>query len=59
MTGQVHEVGPGCYVWLRLPGSWGETNIGLVALSVNVLVLLIVSALTQSRTAAQSQAHSL
>lgn len=23
-------VAPGCYVWLRLPGGWGETNIGLV-----------------------------
>lgn len=30
MTGHVHEVGADCYVWLRLPGSWGETNIGLV-----------------------------
>jgi cyclase len=26
----VREVGPGCFVWLRLPGGWGETNIGLV-----------------------------
>jgi SSS family solute:Na+ symporter len=42
-----------------LPERLKDTNIGLVALSVNVLVLLIVSALTQSRTAAQSQAHSL
>jgi len=30
MTGTVQEVGRGCYAWLRLPGSWGETNIGLV-----------------------------
>lgn len=30
MTGAVHEVGPGCFAWLRLPGSWGETNIGLI-----------------------------
>lgn len=30
MTGPVREVGGGCYVWLRLPGRWGETNIGLV-----------------------------
>jgi cyclase len=30
MTPQVVEVGPGCFVWLRLPGGWGETNIGLV-----------------------------
>jgi glyoxylase-like metal-dependent hydrolase (beta-lactamase superfamily II) len=27
----VQEVGPGCLAWLRLPGSWGQTNIGLVA----------------------------
>jgi glyoxylase-like metal-dependent hydrolase (beta-lactamase superfamily II) len=31
MNGAVREVGPGCYVWLRLPGGWGETNIGLIA----------------------------
>src|SRR6202034_2385716 len=30
MTGQVQEVGHGCFVWLRIPGSWGETNIGLI-----------------------------
>lgn len=30
MTGAVREVGPGCFAWLRLPGSWGETNIGLI-----------------------------
>ncbi len=24
------EVAPGCHVWLRLPGGWGETNLGLV-----------------------------
>lgn len=29
-TGLVREVGPGCFAWLRLPGGWGETNIGLV-----------------------------
>lgn len=27
---KVQEVGCGCYAWLRLPGGWGETNIGLV-----------------------------
>jgi len=27
---EVREVGRGCYAWLRLPGDWGETNIGLV-----------------------------
>lgn len=26
----VREVAPGCHVWLRLPGGWGETNLGLV-----------------------------
>lgn len=26
----VAEVAPGCHVWLRLPGGWGETNLGLV-----------------------------
>ncbi len=26
----VAEVGPGCWAWLRLPGTCGETNIGLV-----------------------------
>ena len=31
MTGPVREVGPGCFAWLRLPGRWGETNIGLIA----------------------------
>jgi cyclase len=31
MNGAVHEVGRGCYVWLRLPGRWGETNLGLIA----------------------------
>lgn len=30
MTPQLREVAPGCWAWLRLPGSWGETNIGLV-----------------------------
>lgn len=30
MTGTVQEVGPGCFAWLRLPGGWGETNIGLI-----------------------------
>jgi cyclase len=30
MTGVLQEVGPGCWAWLRLPGDWGETNIGLV-----------------------------
>ncbi len=30
LPARVQEVAPGCYVWLRLPGGWGETNIGLV-----------------------------
>ncbi len=30
MTGAVEQVGPGCYAWMRLPGGWGETNIGLI-----------------------------
>lgn len=30
LPARVQEVAPGCYAWLRLPGSWGETNIGLV-----------------------------
>lgn len=30
MTGTVQAVGPGCFAWLRLPGGWGETNIGLI-----------------------------
>jgi glyoxylase-like metal-dependent hydrolase (beta-lactamase superfamily II) len=30
MKAIVQAAGPGCHVWLRLPGSWGETNIGLV-----------------------------
>lgn len=29
-SAEVREVAPGCHVWLRLPGSWGQTNIGLV-----------------------------
>lgn len=24
------DVAPGCWVWMRLPGGWGQTNIGLV-----------------------------
>ena len=30
MSSSVEHVGAGCHAWLRLPGSWGETNIGLV-----------------------------
>ena len=30
LTGAVQEVGPGCWAWLREPGGWGQTNIGLV-----------------------------
>ena len=30
LPARVQEVARGCYVWLRLPGGWGETNIGLV-----------------------------
>jgi len=29
LTGEVQEVGPGCWAWMRVPGGWG-TNIGLV-----------------------------
>jgi len=30
MTTTVQEVGAGCHAWLRLPGGWGQTNLGLV-----------------------------
>ncbi|MGO9902466.1 MAG: MBL fold metallo-hydrolase [Solirubrobacteraceae bacterium] len=30
MTPTVGEVGAGCHAWLRLPGGWGQTNLGLV-----------------------------
>lgn len=30
LTGEVREVGPGCWAWMRAPGGWGQTNIGLV-----------------------------
>ncbi len=30
MNVRLEQVGPGCHAWLRLPGSWGQTNIGLV-----------------------------
>lgn len=29
-NGEVVDLGNGCLVWLRLPGGWGQTNIGLV-----------------------------
>ncbi|PMS35365.1 SSS family solute:Na+ symporter [Trinickia symbiotica] len=40
-----------------LPDKLKDLNIGLVALSLNIIVLLIVSALTQPRAAEQSHAH--
>jgi cyclase len=30
MSAAVTEVAPGCWAWMRLPGGWGQTNIGLV-----------------------------
>ncbi len=30
LSGEVQEVGPGCWAWMRAPGGWGQTNIGLV-----------------------------
>lgn len=42
-----------------LPNGLKDLNIGLVALVLNVVVLVIVSALTQTRAARQSQAHTL
>ncbi len=40
-----------------LPDKLKDLNIGLVALSLNVAVLLVVSALTQPRAAERSHAH--
>lgn len=30
VTPTVGEVGAACHSWLRLPGAWGQTNLGLV-----------------------------
>jgi len=42
-----------------LPEKLKDINIGLIALALNVVVLFIVSALTQPRAAGQSQARTL
>jgi SSS family solute:Na+ symporter len=42
-----------------LPDRLKDINIGLIALALNVIVLFIVSALTQPRAAGQSQARTL
>lgn len=42
-----------------LPDKLKDLNIGLVALALNIVVLVIVSAATQPRTAGQSQARTL
>ena len=31
LSGAVQEVAPQCWAWMRVPGGWGQTNIGLVA----------------------------
>lgn len=41
-----------------LPDSLKDVNIGFIALTLNLVVMTIVSALTQPRAAAQSHAHS-
>ncbi|RKP50898.1 sodium:solute symporter family protein [Trinickia fusca] len=41
-----------------LPDSLKDVNIGFIALALNIVVMTIVSALTQPRAAAQSHAHS-
>jgi cyclase len=39
LTGAVQEVGRGCWAWMRVPGGWGQTNIGLVTSAGGALLI--------------------
>lgn len=39
LSGDVQEVGPDCWAWMRMPGGWGQTNIGLVTGTDDALLI--------------------
>jgi cyclase len=39
LTGEVLQVRPGCWAWMRVPGGWGQTNIGLITGADSTLLI--------------------